>query len=124
MTTNQPKATGLPGFFSNLSQCLLPGLLLGLLLAYAAPLWGQNLDTQVLDIASSRLDEAAQPVKVPLVLEAIAGKPKAVLLVLPSQAQSLDVTLPSAQQVKRFEPLHHPMSRNRQALLESGLALA
>jgi pimeloyl-ACP methyl ester carboxylesterase len=124
MTTNQHKATGLPGFFSKVSQTLLPGLLLGLSMGYGAPLWGQNLETQVLDIASSRLDEAAQPVKVPLVLEAIAGKPKAVLLVLPSQAQSLDVTLPSAQQVKRFEPLHHPMSRNRQALLESGLALA
>jgi pimeloyl-ACP methyl ester carboxylesterase len=124
MTTNQHKATGLPGFFSKVSQTLLPGLLLGLSLGYGAPLWGQNLETQVLDIASSRLDEAAQPVKLPLVLEAMPGKPKAVLLVLPSQAKSLDVTLPSGQQVKRFEPLHHPMSRNRQALLESGLALA
>ena len=99
-------------------------MLLGLWLGYAAPLWGQNTDTQILHITSSRLDEAAQPVKVQLVLEAIAGKPKAVLVLLPSQVQSLDVTLPSGLQVKRFEPLHHPVSRNRQALLESGLALA
>ena len=110
----------MPSLFSN--RWL--NMLLGLWLGYAAPLWGQNTDTQILHITSSRLDEAAQPVKVQLVLEAIAGKPKAVLVLLPSQVQSLDVTLPSGLQVKRFEPLHHPVSRNRQALLESGLALA
>ena len=109
----------MPSLFSN--RWL--NMLLGLWLGYAAPLWGQNTDTQILHITSSRLDEAAQPVKVQLVLEAIAGKPKAVLVLLPSQVQSLDVTLPSGLQVKRFEPLHHPVSRNRQALLESGLAL-
>jgi dienelactone hydrolase len=100
----------------------VPGWVLSLLLGVSAPLWAQGTDA--LDIFSSRIDSAGLAVKVPLVLEVSQPAPKAVLLIMPSQAQSLDVALPSGQQVKRFEPLHYPMSRNRQALLDSGLALA
>ncbi len=100
----------------------VPGWVLSLLLGVSAPLWAQS--TEPLHILSSRLDHVGQVVKVPLVLEVSQPAPKAVLLILPSLDKSLEVTLPSAQKVQRFEPSYFPMSRNRQALLDSGLALA
>lgn len=96
--------------------------LVSLWLGMQAAAIGQEIDREIVKVESSRSDAEGQKATIDVVQEAMTGTPKAVLLVMPSVGApgNASAGLPH----NRHEPAHYPLSRNREPLLQSGLAIA
>jgi len=102
--------------------------LTGLCFALPGVAAAQGVDTQDVVVQSSRTsgraDKSGEKVTVNVIYESVTSTPKAVLLVLPSTSGTNKDTNAPALNFNRYEPAYYPLSRNRDALLQSGLALA
>ena len=100
-------------------------VLISLFLGLPFAALGQSIETQETVVLSSRQTPTGENVTVNVIHETASSTPKAVLLVLPSIKESGkgDATTP-ALKITRHEPAFYPLYRNRESLLQSGLALA
>ncbi len=108
----------------NKHSCFRALVWLGLAVATPLIVGAQGIDRQDETIQSSRRDSTGQPVAVNVIYESSTNAPKAVLLIMPSLAAPTKNAAASTRELHPHEPEHYPLSRNRESLLQSGLALA
>lgn len=84
----------------------------------------QTTQTQDLNVTSSRRTTEGKNVTVNVIHEFNSTQPKAVFLIIPSVSTSAKETTSSAQRLVPDEPAYFPMNRNRESMVQSGVALA